>query len=123
MAVKSCLGFYLGPGNADNSWKLPMKKFREHVNMWQDQPLGQFVFNTFAITTLGYIAQLEDPPKWVLEEVEKSLTRMAKGPRFWASARGLWALKEAFGMRASLRHLDWLAQAAKVRTVSFEQYQ
>ena len=64
--LANILAFYVGPGKRDSSWKAPMKKFRERVGMWKDQPLGLFwdarVYNMFAISTLTYVAQLEDPP-------------------------------------------------------------
>ncbi len=59
------LGFQVGPGKEDSSWKAPYKKYCSRVGIWQDQPLGLYwdtrVYNTFAIPTLGYICQLESP--------------------------------------------------------------
>ena len=79
--------------------------------MWKDQPLGLFwdarVYNTFALPTLTYVAQLETPPSWVLDGVIQSLESAAKGPQVWASAIDLWTLKEAFGLHASCKNLEW----------------
>ena len=127
MAVKdSCkyLGFYVGPGKKDSSWTQPIKKFRERVNMWKDQPLGLFwdarIFNTFALPILTYVAQLEAPPPWVLQEVSNAFSKVAKGPNDWAIPLDLWTLKEAFGLQASFKNLEWTAIAAKVRVATFD---
>ena len=118
------LGFQVGPGKGDSSWHAPFKKYQERINMWKDQPLGLFwdarVYNTFALPTLTYVAQLETPPSWVLDGVIQSLESAAKGPRVWASAIDLWTLKEAFGLHASFKNLEWTAGAAKVRVVGFD---
>ena len=92
--------------------------------MWQDQPLGLYwdtrIYNTFAIPVLGYVAQLEAPPDWVLAGIRHSLTRAAKGPKDWATPEDLWSLKEAYGLHASFRNLEWNAQAAQIRVGLFD---
>ena len=127
MPVKlSCkyLGFQMGPAKKDSSWKAPFSKYLERVNMWQDQPLGLHfdarVYNTFAMPVLCYIAQLEQPPKWVLDCVRDSLKKVAKGPHNWVRHIDLWTLKEAFGLKASFKNLEWNAIAAQVRVCSFD---
>ena len=101
-----------------------MKKYLERVTMWQDMPLGLHwharVYNTFALSVLGYIAQLEEPPPWVLATVESSLSKAAKGPGMWAIPQDLWSLKESFGQSASFKKLDTYALAAKVRVLTFD---
>ena len=74
-------------------------------------------FNTFAIFILSFVAQLEDHPTRVLQEVEITLRRVAKGPGKWASPKDLWTLKEAFGLQASFQNLEWIARAAKFRVL------
>ena len=95
------LGDFVGPGKSDLSWNKPLEKFKERVSMWKDQPLGLFwdarIFNTFAILILSFVAQLEDPPTWVLQEIEIALRKVAKGPGKWAPPTDLWTFKEAFG--------------------------
>ncbi len=70
------LGFKLGPGKGDSSWNTPYKKYLQRIEFWKDQPLGLFwgarVYNTFALPDLGYVAQLESPPRWVLEGIDES---------------------------------------------------
>jgi hypothetical protein len=65
------LGFAVGPGKMDKSWTRAAEKYRERVAIWENQPLGlqcnALVYNTFAMSVLGYLAQLESPPRWLLE--------------------------------------------------------
>ena len=113
------LGFYVGPGKSDKSWEGPIKKFRAAVNRWLDHPIGlQFgarVYNVFAIFTLMYVAQLETPPGWVLQETRQALWKVAKGPYQWASEDDLWTLKEAYNFPLSFKNMEWSAIAAKIR--------
>ena len=127
MPVCSCckyLGFQMGPGKGDSSWRKPWQKYNARLDQWSDQPLGLHwtaqVYNTFALPTLGYISQLETPPEWVLEGAQRSLSRVAKGPGSWATASDLWTLQEAFGLTTSFNNLEWMALAAKVRVVLFD---
>ena len=78
------------------------------------------IYNTFAVPVLGYVGQLETVPAWVMEGVERSLQKVAKGPRSWATPNDLWILKEALGLQASFRNVEWTAVAAKVRVVTFD---
>ena len=40
------------------------------IKLWEDIPLGLYwdasIYNMFMIPTLGYVAQLEQPPEWVI---------------------------------------------------------
>jgi hypothetical protein len=73
------------------------------VQLWQDMPLGLVwnarIYNMFMIPTLGYIAQLETPPAWLLDAIAESLPKSAKGPKNWCSNEDLWQLKECFGLK------------------------
>jgi len=118
------LGFHVGPGKGHASWHAPMKKYHERIGMWQDMPLGLHwdarVYNIFVLPVLGYVAQLEEPPQWVLTEVEDSLSRAAKGPSQWAIANDLWSLEESFGQACSFKKLDTYALAAQARVLAFD---
>ena len=90
------LGFMIGPGKADESWIAPAAKFMARVRLWENQPLGlqydALVYNTFAIPVLGYIAQLETPPEWLLTQEREAPRKAAKGPGGWAVPDDLWRL-------------------------------
>ena len=78
------LGFCIGPSKKDGSWEKAAKKYEMRVALWADEPLGlqydTMVYNTFAATVIGYIAQLESPPNWLLKRETIMLRRAAKGP-------------------------------------------
>ena len=94
-------------------------KFRSRVELWSDQPLGlqydALVYNTFAMSVLGYVAQLEVPPRWLVKTEAELLRKAAKGPGSWFKPTDLWCLRESFGLARSFVSLEWLAQAAQLR--------
>jgi hypothetical protein len=118
------LGFYVGPGKGSKSWEGPFKKFCDRLSLWGKMPLGlnwdARIYNMFLIPTLGYIAQLESPPAWVVQGIRDRLHLSAKGPAGWASCDDLWQLQEAFGLKVSFKKIDLLAQAAQSRVFYFD---
>ena len=113
------LGFVIGPGKEDATWKKPASKCSERCRLWASQALGlqysALTYNSFALSTLSYVAQLEAPPSWVLQEEQEMLRLVAAGPRHWATAQDLWHLKDGFGFARSFTCLSWLAKAAQLR--------
>ena len=113
------LGFVIGPEKQDQSWHRATTKYQSRVAAWAKQGLGlqydAMVYNTFAITTLAYIAQLEAPPCWLLQEEGKCLRTAAPGPGKWAVPTDLWCLHESFGLARSFKSLGWLVRAAQLR--------
>ena len=82
-------------------------------------PLGlqysAMVYNTFGMSVLTYVSQLERPPEWIWEKEKAALRTAAKGPGFWAIPNDLWRLKEHFGLSRSFRSLQCMSQAAMLR--------
>ena len=76
---------------------------------------GAWTYNVFAMTTLGYVAQLEAPPKWLLTREKEMLQRAATGPRHWATAEDMWHLKDGYAFARSFTCLTWLAKACQLR--------
>ena len=118
------LGFWIGPGKGDASWQGPTSKYLSRCRLWQDRPLGLYfhtaVYNTLAITTLAYVAQLEHPPQYTLEAERQGLHAITKGPggvgpTGWATTTDLWRLKEDFAQQHSFRSLPWLTEASQAR--------
>ena len=113
------LGFAVGPRKGDSSWTKPAAKFMERVYLWRQLHLGlQFdamVYNTFGMSTLAYICQLESPPPWVLEREEETLRIVAPGPGNWATPDDLWRLKESFGLAKSFTSLQVMSRSAQQR--------
>ena len=122
------LGYFMGPGKHDESWKAPFKKFKTRIGMWQDQPLGLFwdigVHNTFAISVLSYVAMLESPPKWVQTGITDSNSKIAKGPGGWATVWGFrfatfhgshWHHRPGYGTWT--RHVNLLTSSCRTVAV------
>ena len=99
------LGFSVGPQKKDQSWTKGAAKFEARVNVWGKQPLGlhyaAMTYNTFAMTVLGYICQLEEPPDWLLAQEEVALRTVAKGPgAIWSyleQSGTIWSYLEPSG--------------------------
>ena len=101
-----------------------LSKYLTRCHLWQDRPLGlhfhTVVYNTLAITTLSYVAQLEHPPTATLDAEKQGLHALTKGPggvgiTGWASTHDLWRLREDYAQQHSFRSLTWLTEASHVR--------
>ena len=116
------LGFVMGPGKGTDSWIKPLEKFKQRVARWSQVKAGmQFsavAYNTFALSTLLYIAQLEPVPDFVLDEERKQVLKMFPGPGTWISPEDLWSLKEHYGLAKSVQSLACIARAAKLRVAT-----
>ena len=118
------LGFATGPGKQDHSWDKPLLKYQQRIAQWNWSGLGlqyaAVAYNTYAVTTLSYVSQLEAPPETVLAAEQDALRRVAPGPGFWAISEDLWYLKENFGFPVSFAHLRLGAWAAQIRVATLE---
>ena len=75
-------------------------------------------YNTFAMSTLLYVAQLEAIPDYVLQEERTQVVKMFPGPGVWVIPEDLWYLKEHFGLAKSAQSLAMVARAAKLRVAT-----
>ena len=93
------LGFQIGPNKGTTTWDAPLRKFTKRCNIWHDRPLGlhyhTHMYNLLAISTLSYIAQLENPPPEALATEQRNLHIMARGPGGICNTG--WATPKAFG--------------------------
>ena len=70
------LGYWIGPDIGDKSWADPLQKYMGRCRAWSEQGMGLFyqvmVCNTFAMSTLSFVAQLEAVPsaRWKSRGVE-----------------------------------------------------
>ena len=66
--------------------------------MWSWSGLGLHyaatAYNTYAISVLSYIGQLELPPARVTEAEHSALRKAAPGPGNWMKSEDLWFFKE-----------------------------
>ena len=72
-------------------------------------------YNTFAISTLMYVAQLEPVPEYIAAEERVQVLKMFPGPGVWITCEDLWHLAENFGLAKSAQSLECMARAAKLR--------
>jgi len=115
------LGYSSGPGKGDSSWQGAVKKYLARTRKWQQIGAGvQFAtlaYNTFAFSTLSFIAQLECPPILAISAEEKGLRTMLPGPGNWFIPEDAFFFKEQYGQARSFHSLRVVSQAAKLRVV------
>ncbi len=118
------LGYMVGPGKGTKSWDKAIAKFTARACLWGSQSLGlQYAaktYNTFAMSVLTFLSQLEEPPSEAFVAETKALRRAAPGPGNWASSEDLWYLKECYGQTVGFQSLKTMALAAKVRVATYE---
>ena len=116
------LGFKSGPGKADSSWDSPTAKFKSRVGKWREVKAGaQFAtlaYNTFALSTLQFIAQLENPPAATLDAELSGLKATVGGPGgFGFNPLDYYYLKELYGQSRSFASIEVIALASKLRVM------
>jgi len=77
------LGFQIGPGVDSSSWTNPIDKYIKRVTEWGDESrvVVEFVFyNTFVVTTLEFVAQLEEITDKVTKAEGYAMRKLAPGP-------------------------------------------
>ncbi|CAK0811733.1 unnamed protein product [Prorocentrum cordatum] len=115
------LGYWVGPGAGNMSWDKPLEKFTKRVQSWAQRHLGLFlnsiVFNTFIISVLSFVMQLQDLPGDMDNIFSWALRRLAPGPGNWIMPEDLCNLREAFGIKFSFAQPRCVARAAKLRVI------
>ena len=113
------LGFSVGPGSPGVSWEKPIHKFSKRCKLWGNLGLGTYfstmAYNTFAASTLGFVAQLTIPTNTVLRAEQKGINRLLLGPGNWRKESDPFYLKESFGQPISFKSTAFAARAAKFR--------
>ena len=113
------LGFAIGPGRGSSSWDKPLAKYVSRVKRWSclggGMQYATLAYNVFALSTLLYIAQLEQVPDYVLLRERESVLKMFPGPGTWVIPEDLWFLKESFGLAKSAQPLALCCRAAQFR--------
>jgi len=118
------LGFEVGPDKGCKSWQEPTRKFLQRCHLWEAQGAGLHyhttAYNSFALSTLTYIAQLECPPPETLAAEKEGLKKVISGPHCWIEPEDLWRLKECYGQSSSCKSLHHTAIAAQLRVHSLD---
>ena len=118
--VGTYLGFKSGPDKGDSSWTAPTSKFTSRVRKWEDVNAGAqyatLAYNTFALSTLLFVAQLEDPPTSTLDDEKRGLRRAVGGGQGWHwDPVDYYYQKELYGQSRSHASLRNVALASKLR--------
>ena len=115
------LGFSSGPEKGHDSWSAPLAKYSKRVRKWQGEGLGaQFsvlAYNSLTLSTLLFVAQLENPPEEVLAAETACIRKMLGGPGQWFNIENTHHLKECFGQKYSYGSLALISQAAQLTVV------
>ena len=81
------LGFYVGPGKGDSSWREPLQKFLDRARQWGKLGLGMLLslqaYQVYISSVLQFVAQLEPLPI-NFRNIERSATQaLLPGPTAW----------------------------------------
>ena len=117
------LGFELGPGKGDKSWKPAIAKMRVRARAWREVGPGMCIsmqaLRMYVYSLASFLVQLETlPPDW--PQVEREiLSIMFPGPRGWCSPAAFRHL-DRIGFPYSAPDLVSYADAAKCRVARWE---
>ena len=118
------LGYILGPGAGNSSWKEPIAKYQQRASAWTNLHLGfhctAVAYNTFALPVLTYLAQLTTPPQEIRLTEEQTVLKTAPGPMRWVAPSDLWWLRRLTGHPCSWISLDLYSQAAQTRVRTWD---
>lgn len=117
------LGVFIGPGKGESSWAKPARKFQNRLEEWDWSALGLHaalsIYNTYVLSVLLFVAQLERPPASVLALEPLAVRKIAPGPGSWCSAADLHHGPD-LGLSGKMRPLGATCSAAMLRVHSWE---
>ena len=112
------LGFVIRPATSDRSWNAPMCKYARRVASWDHRRCNLLwnilYYNSFVVSTLVFVAQLELPTTEILEAEQAALRKFMPGPGNWISFEDMENL-HYFGIGSRFRTIEVTARAAKLR--------
>ncbi|CAK0875641.1 unnamed protein product [Prorocentrum cordatum] len=112
------LGVHVGPGKGTRSREKPARKFEKRLEEWPWAELGLHaaisIYNTFVLSVLLFVGQVETPPDFVLRLEARAVRRIAHGPGNWCSPRDLHHARD-LGQSINLRLLAVPCKAAMLR--------
>ena len=113
-------GFIIRPGADNHNWDAPLQKYEQRIQTWDTQKSGlvwnSVYHNTFAVSTLEYVAQLEEIPEHIREAERAVFRKLARGPGNWISKEDLENLNR-YGLGPGSRLVAYTAMAAKLRVL------
>ena len=114
------LGFVEGPERGNKTYDKPAHKFIKRCCQWGGMGAGlqytTVAFNTFAASTLAFVAQLDSPTEEVIEAEKSGVRKCLPGPGNWYRVyHDPYFLKEVYGQQHSFRGIRYVSQAAQLR--------
>ena len=92
------LGFIIGPRRSTHSWEAPLRKYTQRVTAWDNSHCGlvwnSIYYNTFVVSTLEFVAQMDPVHEEVLESERAALRELAPGPGNWIAVNDLENLSQ-----------------------------
>ena len=83
------LGFFVGPERGEDAWDKAILKWESRVNNWVGKGLGlqysALVYNVFCASVLGFLGQLLEVPRKILDREEVIIKKLATVPKAWAN--------------------------------------
>jgi hypothetical protein len=115
------LGFMIGPGSGEASWKKPLQKYLDKARAWSTLHLGMNlntqIHRTFIAPILSFVMQLERCPEELDDLFLKVVRLLAPGPGNWISAADANNLQRHYGLPLPFADPRWTALAAKLRVI------
>ena len=115
------LGFHVGPERNASVWDKARQKWEARTSSWTSKELGlqpsALVYNTFCVSVLGFLSQLLEVPRTILDREEYNMLKLASGPKAWANASDLWNMGKQFSIGRSFDCIQAKAQAGKLRAI------
>ena len=119
------LGFMIGPGSKQHWWEAPTDKYTARCAQVAAVGWGALdtcrLYNTRALTTLQYTAQLREPSPELIALEAHMIDMMTKGPYRWMPIPAAHSMDVMFHFPAHYRSLECTALASRGRVaVSME---
>ena len=96
------MGFVLGPGSGERSWRKALEKFGHRADLWAQLGLGlhftSVAYNVYVSSLLSFLLRLEVLPEaWASVEAA-ALRRMVPGLAKWILPEDVHVLRRHHGM-------------------------
>ena len=121
------LGYYLGPNTSEHVWLAPAAKWKTRageITASRAPPsVAVHLYNTFALPTLTYVAQLALPPKHLVAQERHVLTRLIHAPPNAFSRTDCFSLAGWGSVRIRSMYVDLIATAVRAATCTISTWE
>ena len=114
------LGYLIGPGAGDDSWRDPASKFIGRCRYIRQLGLGfslsLYLYQVLAVYCMQFVAQLAQVPKWVLKLEKQGLEIITGGPSNRVRPQALSCLDDLAGFHFVVPSLELVCNATIARS-------